>query len=103
MKVAYVFAAAVASLLLMPAASGAAMPIGQGLLVSQRGPVVEVKLHHHKAPVGTQYWITTPNAGVSSGSWRSESFQSYGASPGQPGSPTYAPYAGLPPLRYYGN
>ena len=75
-----------------------ALPTGYGL-------VVEVKHHYHahrKAPVGTQYWITTPNVGVSS-SWPNYSYQSYGASPGQPGSPTYAPYAGLPPLRYYSN
>ena len=102
MKISFCVLAAAASLLLIPAACGAApgLPREQGLLeqVKHRGASPRAL-----PPVGSPHWMTTPNLGIGSSSWRDYNYQSYGASPGQPGSPTYAPYAGLPPLRYYGN
>lgn len=94
--------AAAAPLFLIPALWSASAQISMG-----EGALVQVRHHaspRRLLPAGSQYWITTPglSAGVSRGYYYNN-FQSYGASPGQPGSPTYAPYAGLPPLRYYGN
>jgi hypothetical protein len=95
MKVLYVLATAGCFLLApVSAQSAAVLPWGHGLLV-------QVKHRTHRAhPYAVYpYVITTPEV-QGSGRWRNDSDQSFGASPGQPGSPTYAPYAGLPPLRY---
>ena len=65
-----------------------------------------IQVRHHRStprnlpPVGSQVWITTPSPNAR---WQSYNSQNFGASPGQPGSPTYAPYAGLPPIRSYSN
>ena len=97
MNIAFSVLAAVASLLLIPAVASAAsgMPREQRLLV-------QVKHHASRTlpPVRSPIW-TTPNLRTGSGNWRYHNYENYGASPGQPGSRTYAPYAGLPPVRYH--
>jgi hypothetical protein len=95
MKISLYVLAAATSLVLIPATCLAAprILIEHGLLVE----VVHRGVTRALPPVG--YWRTAPYLHTGPSSWRYYNFQSYGASPGQPGSPTYAPYAGLPPLR----